>query len=241
MKHTLLLRLAGPLQSWGVQSRFTERDTLTEPTKSGVIGLVCAALGRDRSEPIDDVAALRMGVRVDREGRVRKDFQTAQNVLRSRANLEKLRRRGRPLKSEVQETVVSTRYYLSDAHFTVGLEGGDVDLLAMIDEALQRPRWPLALGRKAFPPGLPVYLPDGFRRDVPLLRALRSYPWEPGHKQDRPGKLRYVIEEGEERMPGDTVVRRTQPDQPLSFQPRRFARREVSIFHLPLDASSDQT
>jgi len=41
---TLLLRLAGPMQSWGLSSRFTIRDTSLEPSKSGVLGLLCAAL-----------------------------------------------------------------------------------------------------------------------------------------------------------------------------------------------------
>ena len=53
----LLLRLAGPMQAWGTQSRFTVRDTGLEPSKSGVIGLLCAAL---RSEPArSNVCALR--------------------------------------------------------------------------------------------------------------------------------------------------------------------------------------
>jgi CRISPR system Cascade subunit CasD len=66
----LLLRLAGPMQSWGVQSRFTVRDAGREPSKSGVIGLLCAALGRPRRDPVADLAALAMGVRVDQEGRM---------------------------------------------------------------------------------------------------------------------------------------------------------------------------
>ena len=37
---TLLFRLQGPLQSWGISSHSTERDTAREPSKSGVIGLV---------------------------------------------------------------------------------------------------------------------------------------------------------------------------------------------------------
>ena len=57
---TLLLRLQGPMQSWGTTSRFDERDTQLEPSKSGVLGLLCAALGRNRSEPVQDLAALRM-------------------------------------------------------------------------------------------------------------------------------------------------------------------------------------
>ena len=55
---TLLLRLAAPLQSWGIDSKFDIRRTGREPSKSGVIGLICAALG----------------VRVDKEGHFVRDF-----------------------------------------------------------------------------------------------------------------------------------------------------------------------
>ena len=37
----LLMRLAGPMQSWGTRSRFSNRDTGLEPSRSGVIGLLC--------------------------------------------------------------------------------------------------------------------------------------------------------------------------------------------------------
>ena len=50
----LLLRLAGPMQSWGIQSRFSVRDTGLEPSRSGVVGLLCCALGRTRDEPLDE-------------------------------------------------------------------------------------------------------------------------------------------------------------------------------------------
>ena len=45
---TLLLRLAAPLQSWGSDSKFETRKTDREPTKSGVVGLLAAALGLPR-------------------------------------------------------------------------------------------------------------------------------------------------------------------------------------------------
>ncbi|MDR2095922.1 MAG: type I-E CRISPR-associated protein Cas5/CasD [Treponema sp.] len=41
----MLLWFEGPLQSWGSNSKFGRRDTLRFPTKSGVLGLICAALG----------------------------------------------------------------------------------------------------------------------------------------------------------------------------------------------------
>ena len=157
---TLLLRLQGPLQSWGTTSRFDERDTQLEPSKSGVIGLLCAALGRDRAEPVDDLAALRMGVRVDREGVPMRDYQTATGVLIAAS-----------AKADLERTVVSPRYYLADACFLVGLEGEDEPLLRQLHQALRQPVWPLALGRKSFAPAGPVYLPDGLVMQ-PLQAAL---------------------------------------------------------------------
>ena len=75
----LLIRLAGPLQSWGTQSRFVVRDTGLEPSKSGVVGLLCAARGIDREDRagLARVAACRIGVRVDREGVLSRDYHTA--------------------------------------------------------------------------------------------------------------------------------------------------------------------
>jgi CRISPR-associated Cas5-like protein len=121
----LLLRCAGPMQAWGSRSRFGERDTEREPTKSGIVGLLCAALGKPRVEnpgdgfpSIEELARLRMGVRVDREGVVRRDFHTAGGG----------KWRGEPYgvaKSSGGrgETVISNRHYLTDAVFLVGLEG----------------------------------------------------------------------------------------------------------------------
>ncbi|HDZ8839326.1 type I-E CRISPR-associated protein Cas5/CasD [Aeromonas veronii] len=159
---TLLLRLQGPMQSWGTTSRFDERDTQLEPSKSGVLGLICAALGRDRSESVDDLAALQMGVRVDREGVVLRDYQTATGIVNAAG------------KVDMKRTVVSPRYYLSDAAFLVGFEG-ERALLDQIHQALKTPHWPLSLGRKGCLPSPPVYLPDGVR-DSALLEALRDYP-----------------------------------------------------------------
>lgn len=46
---TLLLRLAGPVQSWGIDSKFEVRRTENAPSKSGVTGLLAAALGIQRN------------------------------------------------------------------------------------------------------------------------------------------------------------------------------------------------
>lgn len=212
----ILIRLAGPMQSWGTQSRFTIRDTGLEPSKSGVLGLMCAAMGRPRSAPVEDLAALRMGVRVDREGVVAGDFHTTLDVAKASG-----------ARAKAGEAVVSTRYYLADADFLVGLEGDDLCLLEEIDAALGNPRWPLCLGRRAFPPGEPVRLLDGVRREQNLRTALRGYPLR--HRSDN-GKvegLRLVVQDDN----GEAV----RVDQPVSsFAERRFAPRRVTTEFVPL-------
>ena len=72
---TFLLRLSAPLQSWGIDSKFNTRKTAREPSKSGVIGLLAAALGRKRDEDINDLCKLKFGVRIDQEGKLLKDYQ----------------------------------------------------------------------------------------------------------------------------------------------------------------------
>jgi len=219
MMTTLLLRLAGPMQSWGVQSRFEIRDTTSEPSKSGVVGLICAALGRDRAEPIDDLAALRMGVRVDREGQVRRDYQTALGVAIASGG-------------KLKECQPSNRYYLADARFLVGLESADRELLERIDAALRDPFWPIFLGRKSFVPSEPVHLAGPGVRELPLLDALRGHPVVPDVKGKKPGSHRYVIENDADPSES-SAARLTRPDQPISFEPRRFGLRQVDIYTMP--------
>lgn len=210
MAVTLLLRLQGPMQSWGTTSRFDERDTQLEPSKSGVLGLVCAALGRDRAEPVDDLAALRMGVRVDREGVLMRDYQTATGVVVAATG-----------KADLERTVVSPRFYLADAAFLVGLEGADTALLARIHAALRSPVWPLALGRKSFVPSRPIHLPDGLV-ELPLDEALKRY--QAPDMPRPPGLLRLVLETREPGQEG--AVRLDQPMAP--FSQRRFGPRFVT-------------
>ena len=222
-KHTLLVRMAGPLQSWGTQSRFTVRDTGLEPSKSGVIGLLCAALGMGRDEPLDELASLRMGVRVDAPGVMKVDYQTAGGGILPGGRAYGVRlSNDRPGRTEL-----SNRYYLSDADFLVGLEHSDIILLRHLHNALKQPKWQLYLGRKAFVPGVPVHIGDGLLEGESLEDALTGYAWprpdldipRPSH---RPAELRLCIE----RTDGEDI----RMDQPYgaSFQTRQFQARRVA-------------
>lgn len=193
----LLLRLAGPQQSWGATSRFSRRSTELEPTKSGVIGLIAAAQGRRRTDPVDDLVGLRLGVRVDQEGTLESDFQTAQ----------------RP---DGTSMPLSRRYYLSDAKFLAGLETADDSLVDVLHEALLNPQFPLFLGRRAFPPSETVVVG---RRTGDLSTVLAEEPWQAStwyrRRLGRRPSLR-IVRDG---RPGE--LGRRLRDVPESFDPTR--------------------
>jgi CRISPR system Cascade subunit CasD len=202
---TLLMRMRAPMMSWGDHSRFTIRNTRREPTKSAVIGLLCAALGRPRWEPIHDLAALKMGVRVDREGVMLCDYHTIMDSIKSS---------GKP-----GDTVLSDRYYMADADYLVGLEG-DRYLLETLDTHLESPCWQLYFGRKSFIPSRPVRI--GIK-DLPLLTALKNHPYELKNSKQLPPDepLRYVLE-----VKDSLDVRH---DVPLDWQKRLFGSRCVEL------------
>ncbi|MDT0439324.1 MULTISPECIES: type I-E CRISPR-associated protein Cas5/CasD [Streptomyces] len=204
----LTLCLAGPLQSWGASSRFARRATERAPTKSGVLGLLAAAQGRDRGADISDLAALRFAVRLDQPGTRVRDYQTAHHGVTGKS------------------MPVSERFYLCDAVFVAAVEGEE----ALIDgllAAVRAPTFPPFLGRRSCPPSRPVDL--GVHRGG-LWRALKAEPWQASAWcQRRRGRERHVeleviadLAAGE--GPGDAVR-----DQPLSFDPRhrRYALRDV--------------
>ena len=219
---TLLLRLQGPMQAWGTASRFSERDTGLEPSKSGVIGLLCAAMGKPRLEsPADGdrwphlstLAKLRMGVRLDRPGKVAVDFQTAGGGKLGHREYGVAKADGaRP------EAVMSWRYYLQDADFLVGLQGDDAALLHRLHDALASPVWPLFLGRKSYVPGAPVHLKDGVQ-DGDFLEVLAGYPFSGSGEA---GQVRALVDDPDGA--GDEV----RTDVPLDFARRRFGARRVA-------------
>jgi CRISPR system Cascade subunit CasD len=194
----LVLRLAAPLQSWGTSSRFTRRNTDLVPSRSGIIGLLAAAKGVRRVDPLADLLDLRIGVRVEQPGQLLRDFQTA----RSRDGSEVM-----PL---------SYRFYLADAVFVVAIEG-DAALLDGLRAALIRPAFPLYLGRRSCPPAgrLVEDIIDG-----DTLHALRIWPW----LASQPARCRYPHQEIEldavvDCAPG-TAGSEVVHDDPVSFDPR---------------------
>lgn len=186
---TLVGRLAGPMQSWGVEPVLRTAGTHTTPSWSGLLGLCRAALGHGRADPWPAVAwlrDLRMAVRVDQAGRPRTDFHTINPLPASYerfAGVDPGDRGLVPLGTALQSSgqaprwlkgkapMITRRAYLDDACFSWFADGpdGDIDRLA---RAFAVPRWALSLGRKGCPPAQPLLLgvhPSGIEQVAPLL------------------------------------------------------------------------
>lgn len=217
----LLLRLAGPLQAWGSASRFARRSTENAPTKSGVLGLLAAAQGRERDADLSDLAALRFGVRIDQPGRRVRDFQTAHHADTGKAM---------PL---------SERFYLADAVFVAGVDG-PAGLIGALLAAVRAPAFLPYLGRRSCPPSAPIDL--GVRDSADLEHALREAPWQATarHQQRQraaadgtPVELDLLLECASEEDP-DLSLR----DQPISFDPlhRRYGLRGIRFGTVSLPA-----
>jgi CRISPR system Cascade subunit CasD len=205
------------MQSWGTTSRFDQRDTGKEPSKSGVVGLLAAALGIDRENwtDLEPLMHLSMGVRHDRSGVPKRDYQTAQHIISAD-------------RSKIHETAVTTRDYLADAAFLVGLECDERSLLERIHAALRDPVWPLALGRKSYVPSESIWIVDGLQ-DAPLRDVLVRWPWIASRQkwEELPEKLLVSFESED----GSGVLKM---DQPLSsFAERRFGARFVRSEWIP--------
>ncbi|MEI8183589.1 MAG: type I-E CRISPR-associated protein Cas5/CasD [Desulfomonile sp.] len=214
--NTLFLRLEGALQAWGVQeSKFVIRRTAWAPTKSGVIGMLCAALGVPRpladNEWLPKLNALRMGVRIDRAGVRWWDYHTV--GARMQMRIAEGEGKSKP------GAMLTRREYLCDASFLVAVQG-EQRLIEEMDAGIRKPKWTLYLGRKACPPSRPLleHPAAGFSD---LESALKSVPWRPRLKGDQTPRLLDCLLDWEPtpaqpEAPVDALV---WYDVPLTFEP----------------------
>ncbi len=219
----LLVRLAGPMQSWGEYSRYNSRDTAKQPTKSGILGLLAAAQGRRRTDAIEDLVRLRFGVRTDQPGRVLKDFQTAHEL------------------DSDKSMPLTDRFYLSDAVFVAGVEG-EPGIISDLENALRSPRFALYLGRRAFVPTKDLTIGT---MDVPLQQALTDHQWEASdwfrnRFRSKPYFANITVDaEGWTPLEGDAEERIQEEricDVPISWdiEHREYGWRKVRRYQVPM-------
>ena len=229
--NTLFLRLEGPMQAWGdQQSKFVIRRTAEAPTKSGVIGMLCAALGVPRPQAAEiwlpKLAKLDMGVRIDQPGIRWWDYHTV--GARMKMRIAKGEGETKP------GAMLSRREYLCDASFLVALQG-DPGLIAELENAVKTPKWVLYLGRKSCVPSRPL-LEHQSGDFSDLLGALTSIPWRPRLKNDQPPQtveclLDWRPTAAQPEAPDDALIWYDVPltFEPPSHQPRFVIRKTLKV------------
>ncbi|MGI6725594.1 MAG: type I-E CRISPR-associated protein Cas5/CasD [Christensenellales bacterium] len=162
---TILLKLAGPLQSWGTRSHFETRHTDLYPSKSAVIGMVAASMGcrRDDNKKIQALNSLDFAVRIDQSGQLLRDYHTAKKYKSNGA---------------FDRTYVTNRYYIEDAVFVVAIGHTDALFVEDIAHGLQNPYFQPFMGRRSLPLAADFFLGV---YDADILTALGSCPWQ-AHK-----------------------------------------------------------
>lgn len=204
------LLLDGPLQSWGHASRFERRTTALHPTRSGLLGIVAAAMGIDKHDPLEPDHLARLGgikvttALLPRHDRRRKPLQIRRLV--DYHTVTGIRRGSGKIDDEA--TVQTYRHYLLDARFGVLLEG-DHPLLEEIACALRNPKWGVWLGRKSCIPATPVLAASPGERGTTWQSLLRRA----GYSGNEPlAQFDHVVETGPGEPGCDTIE-----DSPLGY------------------------
>jgi CRISPR system Cascade subunit CasD len=230
----LLVRRAGPLQSWGERSAFTrDRDTAGFPTRSGIIGMFAAAQGiaRDDQQALAPYEDLQLTVRVDRPGVRLADYHTVGG--------------GQPKELTAAASaggnkgaaVITHRHYLADAVFVVAVTG-PAARIAGIAKALTQPRWTPYMGRRACIPDEPFLLRAGV--DDPIAELRRHVPLSPDPARepaaDQTLPVTFLWEQAPVQPNPDVILLH---DRPVSFAPRgrRHDKRRIYRTVEPLPAT----
>ncbi|HOH47284.1 MAG TPA: type I-E CRISPR-associated protein Cas5/CasD, partial [Candidatus Cloacimonadota bacterium] len=229
--------------------KFKIRRTADAPSKSGVAGLLCSALGISRDAAhehwLPTITELRMGVRIDRAGLRWWDFHTvgAGQYLRTSELAEPKgehdvgdERATRTNTAELKDKagpILSRREYLADASFLVALQGKP-DVVNQLYQALVKPKWCLFLGRKSCPPSKPICesAPDYYKT---IFDALMSIPICIEDSLEEPLSaldclVDWIPEYDGEQIPQNVEV---YYDVPVSFQPPYHKPRFVQRLVLP--------
>ena len=230
---TILLKFAGPLQSYGTSSHFETRYTEYYPSKSAVIGLLAACLGyrRDDAENLRELSKLKLAVRIDQDGTLLRDYHIARSHKDTGAELR---------------TYVTNRYYLEDALFVVALSGMD-ELIDTLTKAIKSPYFQPFMGRRSLPVPVDFFL--GVSAED-FLDSLRNLPWQAApwykkkkRKQGIGEKISLEVYADEEILKDEKISRsKLRRDIPISFSQkgRQFAFRQEACISIEVLSGIEQ-
>ena len=239
----LVFQLYGPLASWGDIAVGEIRPTQDRPSQSALAGLLAAAFGVKRDEEAKLVQISRQygtAFCVLQAGEEMRDYHTVQ-VPKTKKG-EHYNSRCEELSAPKLETLLSYRDYRTDALYLTAIwikENQALFSLKEIKRALRSPKFPLYLGRKSCPPGLPL-APEIFA-DISLKQAFDKYPVEKAKdwvdklksSQEESQLIQYFWEDGvfstkEAGMEPDMIYPRH--DRLISRKRQQFSKRDECYY-----------
>ena len=191
---TLVIRLAGPVQSWaGYVASYRKTTTYPVPSKSGVAGLLGACLGETNYTSL--VPLFNLWIRADRTNAFETDLQVAsftkpnevEGIRRSAAVAGFGVLKGTALNPTGSSPRKADRDFLSHSEFICGLEVDDSHA-AEWAKAIRKPMFVTYLGRRGNAPTFPFFLGVSQLGAVEILGAIpraRQHDETPG-----PGTVR---------------------------------------------------
>jgi len=150
----LALYLDSPMQSWGYMSKFDQRTSYNFPTKSGILGMICAAMGLPKSDTdkLADLNKLKVTVYQLSNPFRAVDYHTVGGGYDNKTQKQNI---VLTANGTTGNTVQTWREYLMDAKFGVVLSGNDL-IVREINDAMLNPKWGVWLGRKSCVPTSPI-------------------------------------------------------------------------------------
>lgn len=216
---TILLKLKGPMQSWGTSSHFETRNTDYYPSKSALIGIIAASLGyrRDQEQKIKELNELDFALRIDQPGMLLRDYHIAQKYKKT---------------GEFERTYVTNRYYMEDAVFVVAISHANDRRVEEIYEALQHPYFSPFMGRRSCPVPLDFIIKMTEEDAVTALEKLewQAAEWYKKKYADYRPEIyadKALIPQGIATMRKDYVISFSQKER--KFGPRFEVRKSINL------------
>lgn len=227
MVRYMLLWLEGPLQAWGHDSKFSYRDTLDFPTKSGILGMLLSAMGRGgkQEELLAKLSSLEHRAYSYSKGKVKQsrvmDYHVVGNGYDKNDKWERwmIPRRRDGAIPNTGGSKLTYRYYIQDGIFAV-IAGIPADLSYEAESSFRNPVWPVFLGRRTCVPSAPVFrgVYDSVDEAETVMNEIA---------REEGCVLSFSVLEQNDPEAGDVLILH---DVPLCFGPqKRYSSRYVTI------------
>lgn len=223
----LVFSLVASIGASGGPSGDERRITNRYPGRSSLIGMIGAALGRDRNDDFSDLDSLEFDVAVFSDGYEMRDFHTVQappaTFVRKFGVVRALQE---SIKKNKVNTVVSYRDYRTSVFYGVCVRG-DEKLLEHISSQMNHAVFPVFLGRKSCSLSAPV---DAHLVDtddvIEAFKTIKSPPWI--------GNIscQYIVSS---EFEGNVIGSETVADIPTNRKHWNFGYRDVFLNYLDIE------